>query len=813
MSAALLSCLAVAVCGAPSSRPSASAALFRAELRCPAYSEALSILARLPFISSSPDVALPRQSLRWALDRQPTRGLLDDDSCLLRGVVDSIHDHILRSMGMAHPSSSLVAPQEQPSLLAAVRYVASFYLGGRSSSLTDTRDSYASLLIRAARALLPVSARCHALMSPSVRSVSGKLNVAFVAALAESSLWPDTSLFDCMCTGFPIVGFCPDSHVPSYRPVDRPVDPPDILSLDNAAWNAALLRRCEAAFSSGTLLHPQPLWDKTMEEVFKRVTEGPFTLDQLDARFGPGLWRAMPRFIVDQEGSCGVLKLRCCDDAAASLHNECTSLGETITCDSADFPARVAAAFADILGLDGDWDMRGGTDDIEMAYRQCACRTPGFTAVSVVDPSTGRAHFFILPGMNFGLKAAVNQFNRVPEFVVWVCRARLGVCTTHYFDDYCVCEPSFARSSGQELLGLVHRLIGMPLSDEKHVPMAISFNFLGVVSSFSSFLSSRVVIMRPKPGRLEAALRTIAAVLAAGFITYAQASSLRGKFQFLLYTVGQGSRAGRAVLWALGLVRRGRRGIPIPAPLLSSLHFLAAVLRFLPPRSISLRSIAQAASRLPVVVWSDAMWERGSRRGGIGFVVWFPPGHPMASPLSGRFVYSTRTGITFDDLPFLTRRESMIGQLELLGAVAPYFSLPAEAFEGCDVIHYIDNTSALYGLAKGYSSIPDSAAIIRAFHVANISLVANVWFNYVATKANVADLPSRGALAEMARALRSFLPSFSLRDDVVELVLPPHPSRPSWAEVVAHLPDHRPSVGLGSSARHSSRAGGKRRRF
>ena len=287
MSAALLSCLAVAVCGAPSSRPSASAALFRAELRCPAYSEALSILARLPFISSSPDVALPRQSLRWALDRQPTRGLLDDDSCLLRGVVDSIHDHILRSMGMAHPSSSLVAPQEQPSLLAAVRYVASFYLGGRSSSLTDTRDSYASLLIRAARALLPVSARCHALMSPSVRSVSGKLNVAFVAALAESSLWPDTSLFDCMCTGFPIVGFCPDSHVPSYRPVDRPVDPPDILSLDNAAWNAALLRRCEAAFSSGTLLHPQPLWDKTMEEVFKRVTEGCGVVSSLLVSFLP----------------------------------------------------------------------------------------------------------------------------------------------------------------------------------------------------------------------------------------------------------------------------------------------------------------------------------------------------------------------------------------------------------------------------------------------------------------------------------------------------------------------------------------------
>ena len=84
-----------------------------------------------------------------------------------------------------------------------------------------------------------------------------------------------------------------------------------------------------------------------------------------------------------------------------------------------------------------------------------------------------------------------------------------------------------------------------------------------------------------------------------------------------------------------------------------------------------------------------------------------------------------------------------------------------------DVIHYIDNSSALYGMTKGYSSVPDSLAIIRAFHAANLALRANIWFNYVATKANVADLPSRGALDEMAACLRKVLPSFSLLDTLL----------------------------------------------
>ena len=48
----------------------------------------------------------------------------------------------------------------------------------------------------------------------------------------------------------------------------------------------------------------------------------------------------------------------------------------------------------------------------------------------------GECRFFFLRGLNFGLTASVNQFNRVPELVVAFLRRRCGVACTHYFDDY-----------------------------------------------------------------------------------------------------------------------------------------------------------------------------------------------------------------------------------------------------------------------------------------------------------------------------------------------------------------------------------------
>ena len=67
-------------------------------------------------------------------------------------------------------------------------------------------------------------------------------------------------------------------------------------------------------------------------------------------------------------------------------------------------------------------------------------------------------------------------------------------------------------------------------------------------------------------------------------------------------------------------------------------------------------------------------------------------------------------------------------------------------------MHWIDNTSAIVALCKGYSAAPDSARILQACAVLRLNLDCPIWFQWVPSKANIADLPSRreyGLLREL----------------------------------------------------------------
>ena len=84
-----------------------------------------------------------------------------------------------------------------------------------------------------------------------------------------------------------------------------------------------------------------------------------------------------------------------------------------------------------------------------------------------------------------------------------------------------------------------------------------------------------------------------------------------------------------------------------------------------------------------------------------------------------------------------------IGQLELLAAVVAYTTFP-DVLAGRHVIHWIDNESAVYSLAKGYSGAADSARVVNLYHACVAQLGVTPWLEYVGTDDNIADLPSRG---------------------------------------------------------------------
>ena len=68
-----------------------------------------------------------------------------------------------------------------------------------------------------------------------------------------------------------------------------------------------------------------------------------------------------------------------------------------------------------------------------------------------------------------------------------------------------------------------------------------------------------------------------------------------------------------------------------------------------------------------------------------------------------------------------------------------------------DVLHFVDNTSAIMGLYKGYSPAPDSCRLIQIFHLIMARLNFRTWWEWVASKANISDLPSRNDFALLIR--------------------------------------------------------------
>ena len=118
-----------------------------------------------------------------------------------------------------------------------------------------------------------------------------------------------------------------------------------------------------------------------------------------------------------------------------------------------------------------------------------------------------------------------------------------------------------------------------------------------------------------------------------------------------------------------------------------------------------------------------------------------------------------------------------IGVLETLGGVVAYSSRPSQ-FAGRDVIHFVDNVGSLVGLAKGYSRDLDSSRLVHVFHAIAAATCTNVWFEYVPSAANIADLPSRGEL-ELLRSKGSV--AFAVRWPAFEI---------SWEQTIANYFTH-----------------------
>ena len=234
--------------------------------------------------------------------------------------------------------------------------------------------------------------------------------------------------------------------------------------------------------------------------------------------------------------------------------------------------------------------------------------------------------------------------------------------------------------------------------------------------------------MRPKPGRIDKLKTLLQQVLDSDDLPSGLAASLRGKLQFTLASAF--GRCGRAPLQAFvdrQYCRSDER--KLTPSLRCALQFFTHLLPKLPDKRIS----ARKTSAPPVLVWSDASFENG--HGQLGWVVF--------DPASGNYWHSSHAVAkhTFD--LFVPDKKQYIGQLELLAATVPYHSLPDCIFRNRLVMHFVDNQQALSAVVSGYARQPDNARLVNQLCLRTAHLQCNVYYEWVASKANIADLPSR----------------------------------------------------------------------
>ena len=553
-------------------------------------------------------------------------------------------------------------------------------------------------------------------MQPHVFHIVKRFNLVFMAVCAEATNHLDTSFIDKCVSGFQMVGHMPDSCCHRLKPFAATEDSTVDRHTQNKRLIASITRRGKKA-TVKDIVDLQETLQATLLEVEEGWAEGPYTFADICTRFPHGFWLAH-RFPHRRTPTSAV---RPVDDHAKSRHNACTSGEESIACENADFPSRMASLFYSLLG---GIPFGSGLDDMRKAFRQVPVEDISLNVVAVWNHGDKRVDLFIIRGSVFGAISSVLNFNRMSRWISVHMRCMLGLVIAPYYDDFCVAEPMATIHSAQFSFLQLISIFGPQTDPKKHVRGAIANPFLGVVTDFCKFASG-IIIIRIKPERRQKLIIALLQIISKGKLTHSDAASMRGKLYFMCLTCT--GRVGVAAL--LPFVRRqySKRTF-LSADLLASIAFFLILLQNMRPRSLNLL----AHLRPTLKVWSDAMLQDGVGR--LGFVVY--------DPEDGYFAYSSYL-VPAWFFSLMRNANACIGQLEIAAALLVYITLPSYRIRNRRILHFIDNTSAMYSLFKGYSSKDDSSLLVNLFHLILARLHLDIWWEYVASKANIADLPSR----------------------------------------------------------------------
>lgn len=299
----------------------------------------------------------------------------------------------------------------------------------------------------------------------------------------------------------------------------------------------------------------------------------------------------------------------------------------------------------------------------------------------------------------------------------------------HFFDDFFLVSVPAEANTNAFCLREAFSLLGLTLDAEKSQLPSEAAQILGVVFCTSKLETERLPSVDPKPTRRNNLRLLIRGIMAEGQLNPTVAASLVGKFGFLCSTLF--GKIGRA---CTGPIRARQYSSSLDFSLNPQITLSLRLMEYFAlhckPRSKMLNY-----TRHPLILYTDAsdVEGRGEDRWVLGAV--------LVDPNTDTITHTSWV-VPHYVVQNWAPRSNYMGQIGILTGPLALFTWRSLLFKA-QFIHFVDNISAASNLIKGFGPIIDSALLVSCYWVAMSQLQAEPYIDYVESKSNLADGPSR----------------------------------------------------------------------
>ena len=700
--------------------------------------------------------------------------------------------HLQLALNTPHPIIAASTSLEEPWAYVFAQLTASFEAFGVSRTL-ERLTSYRSNVTRFFSELKvfcePFQSRLNVYQPATCAAVSGHVNSLFFYVLLRLTNYPNPLFPFKFFAGAPVVGEFVSPALRDRKKVQGPFDDPSIqatrLRAENALRSVKLvlapaaaeksMEKMDGEFASGTFRGPFADKEELRLAIQTEIRKNPgfeffkVTLDMIIIS---------PQFSVEelsafnQEVLAGSSKTDLEHDFKirniwnAKILNVLTQSYNTYIPNNHSDVSCIMLYWVSLLARFGfSQDFLGYPADFKSAYRQMPLEplqilfaASAYFHYDAPRFDSGRVKYGFYTSLPFGSSIAPANWGEVCVALAWIMAYIVLALITHCVDDICGIEPDKIIQSSREAFLQLVRLIGLSLDPKKSLAPSADFLYLGLRLLLPQQLTRQVFALQIPPLRRDRLVSHLESFRTKMTMTTGEASSMRGRLYFYAYWF----RESRSYLSELAARQYSKSSdSALTHELVLALEYFLYTLQHDPKFLEGIQPLT-LLGRAVGWLYTDGSLEHEKTVKGIGGVCFpaSPEGAEKQTPSwYGEYIDPSVSGYNH------------IAPIEMF-AIFRALALFGHLLKGKAVWLFCDNTHAVGCLLRRSSMIQEETrkrALESRPHTPEdhfYALPANLrrgmnelarliwqkvteldillWIEYVWTKVNLADAPSRG---------------------------------------------------------------------